>query len=176
MNTQNVLLHILQTIRTGNQFTAEVRLLVGRKKFVECTQLVKVFILPCEQAYQLDSAKLKAHLDEENKYGVINNNNGTFGNQKNICDKSLVNFDNLQLQKIKRVKANECVAEDLYSFVFHANITCFDLQIQLWTTSLPITVVSHPSQRLKATTAVVWNNVGVSAFEMQKKAPWKQVN
>ena len=174
---------LLQILRTGNRFKIEVRLLVGNEIIGECTEPVIVSILPIKEAGNLNPETLKAHVEEEkkgseNKHGVINNNTGTFGNdkKKNVCDKSSVNFPNLQLKNIKRTGVNDCVAEDLFSFVFHTKITCMDMEIQLWTKSLPLAVVAHGIQTMQASTAVVWNNAGDNAFVMQEKQTWKKVN
>merc|ERR1711963_678599 len=114
----------LQVIRYGGRIKIEVRLLVGNKKiFGECSDVI-VSILPSKEADKLNPELLKAHIEKENKgdkhkCGVINNNTGKFGNdkKKNVDDKSLVSFSNLQLKNIKRTGENDCVAEDLFSFV-----------------------------------------------------------
>ena len=157
--------------------------MVGNKKiFGECTDVI-VSILPSKEADKLNPELLKAHIEKENKgdkhkCGVINNNTGKFGNdkKKNVDDKSLVSFSNLQLKNIKRTGENDCVAEDLFSFVFRTKITCMDMQIQLWTKSLPLAVISHDIYRKEASATVLWNNAGDNAFEKQEKQTWKKVN
>ena len=50
------------------------------------------------------------------------------------------------------------------------------MDFQLCTPSLPLAVVSHDSQRMKANATIVWNNAGFNPFESQKELPWIQVN
>ena len=162
-------------LRTGSRFTTEIVLLVGTKIFAKnATPPVTAKILPYEELSKLtnpNSQKKKHHTE---KWGEINNNIQVFENRK-ICQ---AKFQNLQLKSIERSNkaTKECVFEDLFSLVFTTKFKCHGMEFQLCTPSLPLAVVSHDSQRMKANATIVWNNAGFNPFESQKELPWIQVS
>ena len=169
-------------LRTGSRFTTEVVSLIGTKIFAKTvTPHVTAVIVPYEELSELKLSELTTS-DNENKshkeqWGEINNNIQGLENGK-MCQ---ANFRNLQLKSIKRrntttKEGNEFVFEDLFSLIFSTKFRCHGMEFKLCTQSLPLAVVSHDIQRMKANATIVWNNAGFNPFESQKELPWIQVN
>jgi hypothetical protein len=160
-------------IRTGSRFTTEVISLVGSKLFSKIGgPIVTATILPLEVAAQLTNSFSDEKSILSKKCGDINNNNQIFENGRT----SQAKFQNLQFKSIKRNKSIDCVSEELFSLTFHANIRSNGMNVPVVTSSLPIGIVSHDSQRIKANATILWNSAGNQFFETEKELPWMQVN
>lgn len=165
-----------QVLRTGSRFTSEVSLLIGNKIFQEFPSVI-VSLMPGGEAAKLNFETFTAHVEDENKgnrCGTINNNSSAeMFEDKN---KTQVKFQNLQIVKgsVKRSRSRECT-EDMFSLIFRTKFTCYGLEFNLWTRSLPLVIVSHDDQRMKAEAIIAWDNAGYEPFDIHQDLPWNQV-
>ena len=87
-------------------------------------------------------------------------------------------FENLMVSKLKRDKKgkpNDYVTEEKYSLLFMTQFTLDNVNFQLCVGSIPLVVISHPSQKTKALSSLIWANCGES-FGEEDYLSWGQVS
>ena len=170
-----------QVMKTNTRFPCTVRLLVaGVLNIHMAAPVVYASIVSESQANQLEMAPpgvLKKK--EDYNSGDILNSQGTMEFHAETKRVS-VSFKNLQLKKIKRTekKGTECVMDEKFSILFWTEFKLQELDIQLWTFSLPVVVIVHGNQESQALATVVWDNgfaeMGRRVFYVPDKVSWGQ--
>ena len=70
---------------------------------------------------------------------------------------------------------NQCVSEEMFALIFRTHFEVTGMQIELWTPSLPMIIISHDSQKKQAQSTVVWDNAGEGSFDIPEELQWGQV-
>ncbi|ODM94097.1 Signal transducer and activator of transcription 5B [Orchesella cincta] len=91
---------------------------------------------------------------------------------------NVVEFKDLRVSEIKRkVKRGEkSVVEEKFCIYFKLSVNMQGHSFTAWTTSLPLTVTSHPNQEGEAWGTILWDNGfsmrGRKPFKVPEEVPW----
>ena len=152
-----------------------MRLLVGRNLIGREIPLVKVTIVLGGKLNYLLDPEIKINKGEFS-CGEIENSSKMlmYNSVKKICS---AEFENLMVKGLKRDKKgkhNDYVTEERYSLLFMTEFTLDNINFQLSVGSIPLVVISHPSQKTKALASLQWANCGES-FVDEDYLSWGQV-
>ncbi|CAL8095344.1 unnamed protein product [Orchesella dallaii] len=97
-----------------------------------------------------------------------------FGKGYPRVNKNVVEFKDLKLSEVKRkVKRGEkTVVEEKFCIYFKILVNMQGHSFTAWTTSLPLTITSHPNQEGEAWGTILWDN----AFSEKGRQPFKVVD
>jgi len=139
-----------QVVRTSsNRFTSKVKLLVGCFLCERDTLQVNVTILPLEQLCELPTTASCAEITNCKKTMMYNRGKEEFS----------ADFNNLMLRNIKRGRrSGDSVTHGLYSIIFSTEFSKDGIKFQLCVPSVPVVVIAHDNQKVKALATVTWAN------------------
>lgn len=171
-----------QVMKTNTRFSSTVRLLAGGRCTLQMTPpAVKVSIISEQQAFTFIRAKNQGLDPMPESSGDILNNTGILEVSPNTRHLA-VNFRNMQLKKIKRAekKGSESVMDEKFALLFQSVIKIGgELQVSVWTLSLPVVVIVHGNQEPHAWATVTWDNAFAAPnrdpFRVPDKMPWPSV-
>ncbi|KNC47249.1 Stat5.1 [Thecamonas trahens ATCC 50062] len=154
-----------QVMKTSTKFSSAARILVGGK--------LNMHLSPPEVNLQLvNEPQATALVNDDELIG----NSGDLLNGKQMMAYSestrtlQATFKNLSLKKIRRHSARkEVVTEEKLALIFVTSVQLGDLTYNLWTMSVPVVVIVHNNQLVRATATVFWDN----SFGKTDRALWE---
>lgn len=154
-----------QVLKTSTKFSSSARILVGGK--------LNMHLSPPEVTLHLvNETQARTLINDDELIG----NSGDLLNGKQMAvysDSSRTlsaTFKNLSLKKIRRPSARkDVVTEEKLALVYVTTISVGDLTYSLWTMSVPVVVIVHNNQLVRASATVFWDN----AFGKSDRDLWE---
>lgn len=164
-----------QVLKVQTKFQSSVRLLIGNFSIFKAEDVkskVEILFVNEEQAqyiHQTNDVNIKS-------CGIISNNTGFmfYNNANKILNAA---FKNVQLTKRPEKASTESVMEEKYALCYKSSVSINngELNISVWTLSMPVVVIVHGNQELQAWATILWEN-SISRYNdglaTQANVPW----
>ena len=169
-----------QVMKTNTKFEASVQLLVGVPLNVHRSSSPKVTVSILSEAQAAEIQRNQSRIHSLQSGEISNNQSDMIMHKESGQVKAM--FHNMQLKKIRRkekYRLSESVTEEKFYLLFRADIQVSGKVFNLWTLSLPVSVIVHGNQECVALANVTWDNAFAESLKQPCKSPehvtWAQM-